>query len=163
MDETIRLVLEKGKQVIRFDAGSAVMFQPDQPYVTRGGAGGAGPIEGPLAKVRDGEAVLRSLITQDEHVYSGQRSESNGGAVNEALTPIHGHEGVIGALCLGRNGTAGFTQRDLPALDELGSMAGIALENSIILQAVTGQASNPDTPPEPLGASSQALPPVPPG
>jgi HD-GYP domain-containing protein (c-di-GMP phosphodiesterase class II) len=157
MDETIRLVLEKGKQVIVFDTGSAVMFQPDQTYVTLGGADGAGPIEGPLAKVRDGEAVLRSLITPDEHVYSGQRPASNGAAVNEALTPIHGHEGVIGALCLGRNGTAGFTQRDLPALDELGSMAGIALENSIILQAVTGQASKLDTTLDALGEISQAL------
>ena len=156
-EETIRLVLEKGKQVIRYDAGTAVMFQPDHTYAILGAAGGVGPIEGPLAKVRDGEAVLRSLITPDEHVFSGLRSVTNGAGVNEALTPIHGHEGVIGALCLGRTGPVGFTQRDLPALDELGSMAGIALENSIILQAVTGHASKLDTTLDALGEISQAL------
>jgi HD-GYP domain-containing protein (c-di-GMP phosphodiesterase class II) len=156
-EETIRLVLEKGKQVIRYDAGTAVMFQPDHTYVILGASGGTGAIEGPLAKVRDGEAVLRSLITPDEHVYSGLPMGTNGQGVNEALTPIHGHEGVIGALCLGRNGNGGFTQRDLPALDELGSMAGIALENSIILQAVTGHASKLDTTLDALGEISQAL------
>jgi GAF domain-containing protein len=156
-DETIRLVLEKGKQVIRYDAGAAAMFQPDGTYVILGASGGSGPIEGPLAKVRDGEAVLRSLLTPDEQVFSGLRTETNGAGVNEALTPIHGHEGVIGALCLGRSGPAGFTQRDLPALDELGSMAGIALENSIILQAVTGHASKLDTTLDALGEISQAL------
>jgi HD-GYP domain-containing protein (c-di-GMP phosphodiesterase class II) len=93
----------------------------------------------------------------DEHIYCGLEPETKGGAINEALTPIHGNAGVIGALCLGRRATAGFTQRDLPALDELGSMAGIVLENSRILQAVTGQASQLDTTLDALGEVSQAL------
>jgi GAF domain-containing protein len=157
MEETLQLVLEKGQQVIRYDAGAAVLFQPDHSYVVLGASGGAGQVEGPLAKVREGEAVLRSLITPDEHIYSGLLPDKDGGAINEALTPIHGHDGIIGALCLGRSSTAGFTTRDLPALNELGSMAGIALENSRFLEAVTGQASILDTALDALGEISQAL------
>jgi GAF domain-containing protein len=165
MDETLQLVLDKGKQVIRYDTGAAVLFQPDGMYVMLGEAGqawGGGPIEptpidGALAKVRDGQPVLRSLITADEHIYSGIQPESTGGTVNEALTPIHGHGGIIGALCLGRRGAIGFTQPDVPALDELGSMAGVVLENSRILQAATGEASKLDTTFDVLVEISQAL------
>ncbi|MDQ2943467.1 MAG: GAF domain-containing protein [Candidatus Dormibacteraeota bacterium] len=159
MDETLQLVLDKGKQVVRYDTGSAVLFQPDGTYVTLGGAVPAepAPIEGQLAKVLAGESVLRSLITEDEHIYSGLKPETSGGTVNEALAPILGNVGVIGAMCLGRRGPAGFTQRDLAALDELGSIAGIMLENSRILQAVTGQASQLDTTLDALGEVSRAL------
>jgi HD-GYP domain-containing protein (c-di-GMP phosphodiesterase class II) len=157
MEETLKLVLAKGQQVIRYDAGAAVLFHPDDTYVGLGTSGGAGAVEGPLAKVRAGEAVLRSLITPDEHIYSGLLPDKDGGAINEALTPIHGHDGIIGALCLGRSGTSGFTQGDVPALNELGSMAGIALENSRFLEAVTGQASILDTALDALGEISQAL------
>jgi HD-GYP domain-containing protein (c-di-GMP phosphodiesterase class II) len=157
MDETLKLVLDKGKQVVTFDGGAAVLFQADGTYSGLGAANGSAQVEGLLAKVRNGEPVLRSLITEDEHIYSGLEPETKGGAINEALTPIHGNAGVIGALCLGRRATAGFTQRDLPALDELGSMAGIVLENSRILQAVTGQASQLDTTLDALGEVSQAL------
>jgi HD-GYP domain-containing protein (c-di-GMP phosphodiesterase class II) len=157
MDETLKLVLEKGKQVVTFDGGAAVLFQADGTYSGLGAANGSAQVEGLLAKVRNGEPVLRSLITEDEHIYCGLEPETKGGAINEALTPIRGNAGVIGALCLGRRATAGFTQRDLPALDELGSMAGIVLENSRILQAVTGQASQLDTTLDALGEVSQAL------
>ena len=157
MEATLELVLEKGKQVIGYDAGAAVLFQPDDTYVALGAAGDSARIEGPLAKVRDGESVLRSLITEDEHIYSGLQPDRKGGAVNEALTPIHGAGGVIGALCLGRNSTTSFMQRDVAALDELGSMAGVVLENSRILQAVTGQASKLDTALDALGEISAAL------
>ena len=157
MDETLRLVLEKGKQVITYETGAAVLFHADNTYAGLGTSPGSGPIDGPLAKVRAGEAVLRPLITADEHIFSGLLPEKEGGAINEALAPIHGHDGVIGALCLGRSGTAGFTQRDVSALNELGSMAGIALENSRILEAVTGQASTLDTTLDALGEISQAL------
>jgi HD-GYP domain-containing protein (c-di-GMP phosphodiesterase class II) len=165
MDETLQLVLDKGKQVIRYDTGAAVLFQPGDMYVMLGEAGQAwgggptepAPIDGALAKVRDGQPVLRSLITADEHIYSGIQPETEGGPVNEALTPIHGNGGIIGALCLGRIGAIGFTQPDVPALDELGSMAGVVLENSRILQAVSGQASRLDTALDALGEISQAL------
>src|SRR2546430_13887742 len=46
---------------------------------------------------------------------------------------------------------------DIGALDELGSMAGVAVENSRILQVVTGQASRLDTALDALGEVSQAL------
>jgi HD-GYP domain-containing protein (c-di-GMP phosphodiesterase class II) len=158
MEETLQLVLEKGKQVVRYDAGAAVLFQPDRTYTVLGAAQvEPTPISGPLAKVRDGETVLRSLITEDEHIYSGLQPETRGGTVNEALTPIHGNSGVIGAMCLGRKGPAGFTRRDVAALEELGSIAGVVLENSRILQAVTGQASQLDTTLDALGEVSRAL------
>ena len=157
MKEVLDLVLDKGKQVIRYDAGSVALFQPDNTYVVLGGSGGSLPIAGPLAKVRDGETVLRSLVTVDEGIYSGLIPSSEGGTTNEALTPIRGKDGVFGAICLGRNGTTGFNQRDIAALDELGSMAGVAVENSRILSVVTGQASKLDTALDALGEVSQAL------
>jgi len=64
---------------------------------------------------------------------------------------------VVGALCLGRRGTAGFTQQDLGPLSDLGSMAGVAVENSRILQVVTGQATRLDTALDALGEVSEAL------
>ncbi|HEY2598343.1 MAG TPA: GAF domain-containing protein [Candidatus Dormibacteraeota bacterium] len=157
MKEVLDLVLEKGKQVIRYDAGSVALFQADNTYTVLGGSAGSLPIAGPLAKVRDGETVLRSFVTVDEGILSGLIPSSEGGTTNEALTPIRGKDGVFGAICLGRNGTAGFNQRDIAALDELGSMAGVAVENSRILQVVTGQASKLDTALDALGEVSQAL------
>ncbi|MEP6751164.1 MAG: GAF domain-containing protein, partial [Candidatus Dormiibacterota bacterium] len=141
MKEVLELVLDKGKQVIRYDAGSVALFQPDNTYVVLGESGGSRPIAGPLAKVRDGETVLRSLVTVDEGIYSGLIPGTEGGTTNEALTPIRGRDGVFGAICLGRNGTTGFNQRDIAALEELGSMAGVAVENSRILQVERSQAS----------------------
>jgi len=157
MDETLQLVLEKGKQVIRYDAGAAVLFQPDGTFVALGASAASAEVEGPLAKVRGGETVLRSLIAADEHTYSGLQPDGNGGGLNEALTPIHGNGSVIGALCLGRKGAIGFAQGELGLLDELGSMAAVVLENSRILQAVTGQASRLDTTLDALGEISAAL------
>jgi GAF domain-containing protein len=157
MQEVLDLVLDKGKQVIRYDAGSVALFQADGTYVVLGASATPIPISPPLARVRDGETILRSLVTEDEGLYSGLVPSVQGGTINEALTPIRGKEGVFGAICLGRNGTAGFNQRDLAALDELGSMAGVAVENSRILQVVTGQASKLDTTLDALGEVSQAL------
>jgi len=157
MKEVLDLVLDKGKQVIRYEAGSVALFQPDNTYIVLGGSGGSQPIAGPMAKVRDGETVLRSLVTVDEGIYSGLIPSSEGGTTNEALTPIRGKDGVFGAICLGRNGTMGFNQRDIAALDELGSMAGVAVESSRILEGVTGQASKKDIALDALGEVSQAL------
>jgi HD-GYP domain-containing protein (c-di-GMP phosphodiesterase class II) len=157
MKEVLDLVLDKGKQVIRYDAGSVALFQADGTYVVLGGSRDSIPVAGPLAKVRDGETVLRSLVTIDEGIYSGLIPTSEGGTTNEALTPIRGKEGVFGAICLGRNGTTGFNQRDIAALDELGSMAGVAVENSRILEGVAGQASKRGTALDALGEVSQAL------
>ncbi|MEO8744705.1 MAG: GAF domain-containing protein [Candidatus Dormiibacterota bacterium] len=157
MNDVLALVLDKGRQVIRYEAGSAALFQPDGTFVVLGSSNGPASIEGAMVRVRDGETVLRNLIHAEEHIYSGVTPEQTGGTVNEALTPIRGKEGVLGALCVGRKGTAAFVPRDVASLDELGSMAGIAVENSRILQVVTGQASKLDTALDALGEVSQAL------
>src|SRR5206468_10126894 len=79
-------------------------------------------------------------------------------ALSEALVPIRGKDGVIGSICLGRTGGAnGFADRDVPTLEELGAMAGLAVENSRILQQVSGQAIKLDTALNALGEVSQAL------
>jgi len=157
MNEVLELVLGRGVEIIRYDTGRALLFQPDDTYVVLDGTAAGEPIDGPLARVRDGETVVRNLVTEDEGIYSGIHPETLGGTVNEALTPIRGKTGAIGALCLGRNGTSGFSQQDVGSLDDLGSMAGVAVENSRILQVVTGQASRLDTALDALGEVSQAL------
>ncbi|TMG68034.1 MAG: GAF domain-containing protein, partial [Chloroflexi bacterium] len=158
MNQVLELVLGRGSEVIRYDAGRALMFQPDDTYVVLDGSTSPSePVDGPLLRVRDGETMLRNLITEDERIYSGLHPERLGGNVNEALTPIRSKSGVIGALCLGRRGNSGFSQQDMSALDDLGSMAGVAVENSRILQVVTGQASRLDTALDALGEVSEAL------
>jgi HD-GYP domain-containing protein (c-di-GMP phosphodiesterase class II) len=157
MNEVLDLVLGRGTEVIRYDAGRALMFQPDNTYAGLDGGGSPEPIDGPLARVQEGETMLRNLVTEEEGLYSGLHPEQFGGTVNEALTPIRGKSGVIGALCLGRRGTSGFSQQDVGALGDLGSMAGVAVENSRILQVVTGQASRLDTALDALGEVSAAL------
>ena len=158
MNQVLELVLGRGSEVIRYDAGRALMFQPDDTYVVLDGSTSPSePVDGPLLRVRDGETMLRNLITEDERIYSGLHPERLGGNVNEALTPIRSKSGVIGALCLGRRGSSGFSQQDMSALDDLGSMAGVAVENSRILQVVTGQASRLDTALDALGEVSEAL------
>ncbi len=156
MAEVLGLVLNKGTQLIRYDAGRVALFQPDDTFVFVGEPSAPSPIDGPLVKVRGGETILRSLVTFEEGIYSGLQA-SEGGTANEALIPIRTENGVLGAICLGRNGSTGFSQRDIAALDELGSMAGVAVENSRILQAITGQASKLDTALDALGEVSQAL------
>ena len=145
MQEVLDLVLERGKEVVRYDAGRAVLFQSEEQ------------LEEPMVRVRNGETVLRNAVTEDQRTFSGLRLQTHAVTVNEALAPIRGKTGVIGALCLGRRGTSSFTQHDIGALDELGSMAGVAVENSRILQVVTGQASRLDTALDALGEVSQAL------
>ena len=157
MSEALALVLEKGRDVIRYDGGAAILFQGDGTYIRLDAPSEPHVVEGALAKVHDGETVLRNLVAADEPVYSGLGRDGQGANINEALTPIRGKTGAIGALCLGRHGSGGFTQRDVTALDELGSMAGVAVENSRILQVVTGQASRLDTALDALGEVSQAL------
>jgi GAF domain-containing protein len=145
MEEALALVLERGKQLIGYDTGQAVLFHPEEPDVE------------PLERVRQGETVLRNAITEEQDTFSGLRLETNAVTVNEAIVPIRSKAGVIGALCLGRRGTSSFTQHDLAALEELSSMAGLAVENSRVLQVVSGQASRLDVALDALGAVSQAL------
>ena len=157
MKDVLELVIDRGREVIRYEDGRAALFHPDGTYVMLGADGEPAQVEGPLAKVRDGETVLRNLIDEDDRILCGLQPASATGVIHEAITPIRGKDGVVGALCLGRSGTAGFSQNDVGALDELGSMAGVAVENSRILQAVSGQASRLDTALDALGEVSQAL------
>ena len=157
MSEVLDLVLSKGTQLIGYDAGRIVLFQPDDTFAFAGEPFATSPVSGPMAKVRGGETVLRSLVTLEDGIFSGLRPSTEGGTANEALIPIRAQDGVLGAICLGRNGSSSFNQRDIAALDELGSIAGVAVENSRILQAVTGQATKLDTALDALGEVSQAL------
>ncbi len=158
MEQVIELVLARGRDVVRYEAGRAVLFQPEGTYVVVNGAQPAPRgIEGPLARARDGETVLLNAVTEGQETFSGLRLQTHALTVNEALVPIRAKTGVVGALCLGRTGTSPFTQHDAAALDELGSMAGVVVENSRILQAVTGEASRLDVALDALGEVSQAL------
>ncbi len=158
VNEVLDLVLQRGKEVIRYDSGRALLFQADGMYLMLDGdQPSPAPVDGPLGRVRDGETVLRNAVTEDQLTFSGLRLHTHAMTVNEALAPIRGKSGVIGALCLGRGGTSSFTQHDIGALDELGSMAGVAVENSRILQEVTGEASRLDVALDALGEISQAL------
>ena len=156
MNEVLELVLDRVRQVINYDAGRIALFQPDDTYVILNGSAAAAPVRGALAKVRDGETVIRNHARAEE-ALSGLPPSPTSQTVNEALTPIRGKSGVIGAICLGRSGSTGFSQRDGAALGEVGSVVGIAVENSQILQQITGQASKLDTALDALGEISRAL------
>jgi HD-GYP domain-containing protein (c-di-GMP phosphodiesterase class II) len=155
-EEVLDLVLERGKELLNYDAGRVALFQPDGNWVFIRDSSDPVPIDGPMAKVRDGDVVLRNLVTAEEGLLSGIDATGPGATANEALVPIRAKLGVLGAICLGRNGS-GFGQRDVTALEELGSLAGVAVENSRILETVTGQASRLDTALDALGEISQAL------
>src|SRR5947209_3411234 len=145
IEEALDIVLERGTELVAYDAARAIVFRPGQADIE------------PLARVRNGETVLRNAVTEGQDTFSGLRLETHAVTVNEALVPIRGQAGVVGALCLGRRGTSSFTNHDVAALDELSSMAGVVVENSRILQVVTGQASRLDSALDALGEVSQAL------
>src|SRR5947207_6410958 len=157
VQQVLSLVLDRIGRVVRFDSGRVALFQPDDTFVFIDGQGGAAPVEGPMQRVRKGEIVIRSHAAAEDGVFSGITPSTTAGTVNELLAPIGGRDGVLGAICLGRNATTGFNQQDASALEELGSMAGVAVENSRILATVTGQASKLDTALDALGEISQAL------
>src|SRR5438034_348356 len=157
VQQVLSLVLDRIGRVVRFDSGRVAQFQPDDTFVFIDGQGGAAPVEGPMQRVRKGEIVIRSHAAAEDGVFSGITPSTTAGTVNELLAPIGGRDGVLGAICLGRNATTGFNQQDASALEELGSMAGVAVENSRILATVTGQASKLDTALDALGEISQAL------
>src|SRR6266702_3958242 len=157
VQQVLSLVLDRIGRVVRFDSGRVALFQPDDTFVFIDGQGGAAPVEGPMQRVRKGEIVIRSHAAAEDGVFSGVTPSTTARTVNELLAPIGGRDGVLGAICLGRNATTGFNQQDASALEELGSMAGVAVENSRILATVTGQASKLDTALDALGEISQAL------
>lgn len=157
MQQVLELVLDRVGRVVHYDAGRVALFQPDDTFLYLDGIAPAAPIDGPLARVRNGEVVIRSHAPAEEGVFSGIAPNATAQTVNEVLAPIRSGDGVLGAICLGRNATSGFNKQDAAALEELGSMAGVAVENSRLLTAVTGQASKLDTALDALGEISQAL------
>ena len=157
VQQVLTLVLDRIGRVVRFDSGRVALFQPDDTFVFIDGQGASAPIDGPLLRVRKGETVIRSHAAAEDGVFSGLTPSTTAHTVNELLAPIGGRDGVLGAICLGRNASTGFNQQDASALEELGSMAGVAVENSRILATVTGQASKLDTALDALGEISQAL------
>ncbi len=156
VDEVLTLVMDRVRRVVSYDAGRIALFQPDDTYVFLNGAGAAMPLTGPLRRVRNGETLIRNRALAEDGAPSGVPPDATSHTVNEALSPIRGKAGVIGSICLGRSGGT-FNQRDGLALNELGSMAGVVVENSRILQQITGQASKLDTALDALGEISQAL------
>jgi len=157
VQEVLTLVLDRIGRVVRYDSGRVALFQRDDTYVFVDGKDAPAAVDGVMNRVRKGEVVIRSHAPAEDGVFSGLKPSASAHSVNEVLAPIRGGQGVLGAICLGRNATAGFNQQDAAALQELGSMAGVAVENSRILATVTGQASKLDTALDALGEISQAL------
>lgn len=157
-EEVLELIVKRGRELIAYEAGRALLFQPDDSYVPVGAADGPRAIgDGPLRKVIDGETVIRKMVSQADGLYSAVEPASEAGQVAEALIPVRGKETVLGAICLGRAGGMSFSSRDVAALEELGAMAGVAVENSRIVQQFSGQATKLDRALEMLGEVSHAL------
>src|SRR5438105_1915549 len=159
LDEVFQLVLSKGSQLIRYDAARVAVFQADGSFVMSGGSQVPTPLLGsPLERVRQGETIIRKNVTKADGLYSDLDLSVEVAPLSEALIPIRGKDAVIGCICLGRTGGAGgFGPRDVRTLGELGAMGGLAVEDSRILQQVSGQADKLDTALNALGEVSQAL------
>ncbi len=156
-DEVLELVVARGTELVHWDSVRIALFGPSDTYTMTDGSSVPVPIAGSaLEPVSQGQTVVRKTVTLNDGLFSGLEPPE-GHAVSEALVPIRGKQGPIGALCLGRRSSGAFGDRDLPALDELGTMAGVAAENAHRLERVTGQASKLDTALNALGEISQAL------
>ena len=156
-DEVLQLVLERGQQLVKWDSARIALFGAGDTYTMTDGSPVPVPVAGSaLESVRLGQTVVRKTVTGHDGLFSGLEPPE-GHAVSEAMIPIRGKQGVLGAICLGRRASGGFGDRDVPALDELGTMAGVAVENAHQLERVTGQASKLDTALNALGEISQAL------
>ena len=157
-EQVMRLVVDRARELVPYDACRVVTFEADGSWATVGG-GPSGSIEkSPLAEVRkQGNVVVRRLMQRADGLYSGIDPGGDSAQVAEAIAPITGRDGVFGALCLGRKGGMAFGDKDVPALKELGAIAGVAVENSRILQKVAGQAVRATSALDSLGEISAAL------
>ncbi len=157
-EEAMQLVLERGHELLAYDAARIAVFSADASYLLLGASEVPAPVRGTsLAEVlTEGRTVLRRMVTQENGLFSGFRP-GEGVPVSEALTPIRGKGEVFGALCLGRRGATSFSEADVGALEELGTMVGVVVENSRILQQVSGQATRLDSALDALGEVSKAL------
>ncbi|MDQ6692616.1 MAG: GAF domain-containing protein, partial [Candidatus Dormibacteraeota bacterium] len=158
-DEVMKLVVRRAKELVPYDSARVVTFEPHEQYVIVGGSPVPADLAGTvLADVkREGRTAIRRLVTRADGLFSGVDPGSETAQAAEALAPITGRDGIFGALCLGRRGGMGFGEKDIPALQELGAIAGVAVENSRILQRVSGQAVKVTTALDALADISQAL------
>ena len=158
-EAVMELVVARARDLVPYDACRVVTFEPNGTFIIIGGGGSAAPIErSALAEVKtDARVVIRRLMTRADGLFSGVDPGSDSAQAAEALTPISGREGVFGALCLGRKGGMSFTERDIPALQELGAIAGVAVENSRMLQKAAGQATNVNSALDSLNEISSVL------
>jgi GAF domain-containing protein len=157
-EEVMSLVVQRARELVPYDACQVAVFEPNGTFRLLGSSAVGEIDKSSLAEVRkDGKVVIRRLLTKTDGLLSGLPAESESTQVSEALSPITGREGVFGALCLGRKGGMGFGDRDIPSLQELGAIAGVAVENSRILQKVSGQAVKVTSALDSLGEISQAL------
>ena len=79
MNEVLELVLARGVEMIRYETGRAILFQPGDTYVGLDESAPAEPVDAVLARVREGETTLRNLVTEEEGIYSGLQPERLGG------------------------------------------------------------------------------------
>ncbi|HEX6489721.1 MAG TPA: GAF domain-containing protein [Candidatus Dormibacteraeota bacterium] len=157
VEDALDLVLDRGREFIQYDGGRVALLGADGTFTISGSAGSPAPIAGtPLEQVRSaGHTVIRRVIAE-QGLYSGLRVPE-GTQACEALIPVGGKTELFGILCLGRRGAAGFTEEELPTLEELGAIVGLAVENSRILQTFVGQATRLDSALDVLGEVSRAL------
>ena len=158
-EQVMTMVVERARELVPYDSARVVIFEANDTYHILGGSRVASDLaKSPLAEVKnDGKVVLRRLLTQGDGLFSGLDPGGETAQAAEALAPITGREGVFGALCLGRKGGMGFGEKDIPALQELGAIAGVAVENSRILQRISGQNVKVTTALDSLAEISQAL------
>jgi HD-GYP domain-containing protein (c-di-GMP phosphodiesterase class II) len=158
-EQVMTMVVERARELVPYDSARVVIFEPNDTYHILGGSRvGSDLTKSPLAEVeREGKVVLRRLLTKGDGLFSGLDPGSENAQAAEALAPITGREGVFGALCLGRKGGMGFGDKDIPALQELGAIAGVAVENSRILQRISGQTVKMTSALDSLAEISQAL------
>ena len=156
-DEVLLLVLDKGRSLVRYDSARVALFGAGETYTMTDGSAVPVPVgTSALSGVLQGHTVIRKAVTGADGLFSGLEPPE-GNAVSEALVPIRGKQGVLGAICLGRRQPNSFLDREIPTLDELGTMAGIAVENSHMLEKATGQASKLDTAINALGEMAHSL------
>ena len=158
-EAVMKLVVERARELIPYDSARVVTFEANDTYLIVGGSPvGKDVARSPLNEVKkEGKTVIRRLLTRADGLFSGLDPGSESAQFAEALAPITGRDGVFGALCLGRTGGMAFGEKDIPALQELGAIAGVAVENSRILQKVSGQAVKVTSALDSLGEISQAL------
>ena len=158
-EAVMKLVVDRARELVPYDSARVVTFEPNDTYLILGGSPvGKEIARSPLNEVRiEGRTVIRRLLTRADGLFSGLDPDAESAQVAEALAPITGRDGVFGALCLGRLGGMAFGEKDIPALQELGAIAGVAVENSRILQRVSGQAVKVTSALDSLGEISQAL------